>query len=51
MTGVCRAYINREETSYNKKSKTKNNNLMKEATTKPLPQETQSPQTSKATAI
>jgi hypothetical protein len=33
-----------------KKKKNNNNNLTKEATTKPLPRETQSPQTSKAVA-
>jgi hypothetical protein len=50
-TRVCWACINREEaiTKHDKKKKN-NNNLTKEATTKPLPQETQSPQTTKGVA-
>jgi hypothetical protein len=39
--------IEKEQSQYKKKN---NNNLTKKATTKPLPQETQDPQTSIATA-
>jgi hypothetical protein len=50
-TRVCRACINREEAITNQGKRKKNkNNLTEEATTTPLPQETQSPQSSKATA-
>jgi hypothetical protein len=48
-TRVCWAYINIEE-SITKKNK-KNNNLTMEPSTNPLPQEKQSPRSSKATAV